>query len=817
MKRNKSIRVFLGILLTAFLLIPSGLSIKAEDLSEPSTEETLQAAVMEEASAEEAPVVEAEKEMLPSEEIKPAAEPPKEEAVEQLPEEAVKEEEALPLEEVQGTPPSEEVEEPVDLPPEEIPVEQTKEDLPLEMAPEPQVQAMAAPLEEKTLDIATYDGDLDKLNFMQYMEWLKHFLLKQDCDWEGATEHPLGFLAGIGELLNIDPAELLEENLKVLTIKKHWYDGDDPLRPHVVIAKLIANGQTAAYLPILKGTGYALQLYLPSKDQDGNSIIYTVKEEVPHGYIGMVEQDGNTFHLYNHKAMMLSVEKIWTEDAEDIRPHHITYEVLANGAVYGEEGMLSAEENWKDEFLVPQYDEEGEVSYTLKEEPLEGYVTTYEEAMPVETARTMEGEKNCEHYKTLSMRIINTFTNEKEITIKKVWMDETEDMRPETLKIMLHQDELLYETLTLEGPAWEEKKTVPVYDMETFEKHLYEVMEEEVPEGYESSVEGMTITNKWIGIIEYVTLAGEKTWMDDGKDRPESITVHLMNGETVVESKTVKEVEGTWTYSFKAPKYDSEENLISYTVKEEPVPGYETIQGEGYDLMNRRAELIDISGEKTWDDLRGRPASITVALYRGEEKMKETTVTKNEEGRWLYTFEDVPGFDDMGMPYSYSVKENYVMGYDAEYSGYNIKNIQQRATLRILKVNDINQPLSGAVFEVRTSQGEVLGTLTTGEDGTATMMLPLGIYRVVETKAPAGYELGDINRMVILFNKNQIVTTEIVNEFGEIEDVDPLPLPEEEDTNSLPQTGEASSSVFYVLGLFSLMVGSQSFRRKKER
>jgi len=88
---------------------------------------------------------------------------------------------------------------------------------------------------------------------------------------------------------------------------------------------------------------------------------------------------------------------------------------------------------------------------------------------------------------------------------------------------------------------------------------------------------------------------------------------------------------------------------------------------------------------------------------------------------------------------------------------------------------------------------------------------------VVEIKAPAGYELGNINRMVILFNKNQTVTTEIVNEFGEIEDVDPLPLPEDDDTNSLPQTGEASSSAFYVLGLFSLMVGSQALRRRKER
>ena len=270
MKRNKSIRVFLGILLTAFLLIPSGLSIKAEDLSEPSTEEALPEAVLEEASAEEAPVVEAEKEMLPVEEIEPAAEPPKEVAEEALPEEAVKEEKEPSPEEAQ-----------IELPPEEVPAEQTIEDLPEEMAPAPQMNAMAVPTEEKTLDIATYHGDLDKLNFIQYMEWMKHFLLEQDCDWEGITDHPLGFLTGIGELLSIDPAELLEENMKVLTIKKHWYDGDDPLRPHVVIAKLIANGQTAAYLPILKGTGYALQLYLPSKDQDGNSIIYTVEEEVP--------------------------------------------------------------------------------------------------------------------------------------------------------------------------------------------------------------------------------------------------------------------------------------------------------------------------------------------------------------------------------------------------------------------------------------------------------------------------------------------------------------------------------------------------------
>ncbi len=811
MKRNKSIRVFLGILLTAFLLIPSGLSIKAEDLSEPSNEEAPPAVVLEEEAKEEAEALETA-EMLPIEEPEPADELLEEE-IEEVP--VALEEEVLPEEEVKESLPPKEEEALEALPSEEEPLMENKEIQPEVLEEAPVMKAMAAPVEEKVLDLKTYHGDPGALNFMQYMEWMKYFCMDLDLPDEGSLTHPFGFITGIADLLGIDPLEMLNENLKVLTLKKHWYDGDDPMRPHYVTAKLLANGETAAYLPLLKGTGYELQLYLPNKDQDGNIITYSVEEEVPHGYIGMVEKDGNTYHLYNHKAMMLSVEKSWVEDVEEIRPQSITYEVLANGMVYGEERMLQEENDWKEEFLVPQYDEDGEIQYSLKEMPLEGYVTTYEETVPVETARTMEGEHDCDHYKTLSMRIINTFTNEKDLTIKKIWIDETEEMRPNLLETMLHQDGKLLETISLTGPSWEVVKTVPVYDMETYEKHVYEVMEEEVPEGYEATVEGVTITNTWIGIIEYVTISGEKTWLDDGEDRPESITVHLMNGEKMVDTKIVKEVEGAWTYSFKAPKYDEEENLIDYTVKEEPVPGYETLEGEGNDLVNRRAELMDISGEKTWDDLRGRPASITVALYRGEEKVLEKTVTKNEEDRWLYIFEDVPGYDEMGLPYTYSVKENYLMGYDVEYSGYNIKNIQQRATLRILKVNDINQPLAGAVFEVRTSTGEVLGTLTTGADGTATMMLPLGIYRVVETKAPTGYVLGNINRMVILFTKNQTVTTEIINEFDEIEDVDPLPLPEDED--NLPQTGEASGSAFYVLGLFSLMVGSQALRRRKNQ
>lgn len=62
MKRNKGIRIFLGILLTAFLLIPNGLSIKAEDLTEPSSHETVPEVTLEEKTTPEE--VEPDKEEL---------------------------------------------------------------------------------------------------------------------------------------------------------------------------------------------------------------------------------------------------------------------------------------------------------------------------------------------------------------------------------------------------------------------------------------------------------------------------------------------------------------------------------------------------------------------------------------------------------------------------------------------------------------------------------------------------------------------------------------------------------------------------------
>ena len=107
----------------------------------------------------------------------------------------------------------------------------------------------------------------------------------------------------------------------------------------------------------------------------------------------------------------------------------------------------------------------------------------------------------------------------------------------------------------------------------------------------------ITVYAKWefTGTGAKVTISGEKHWDDNNNatgKRPASITVKLMNGETVVDTKTVSvDKEGKWAYSFEASKYTDEGTQISYTIAEDPVTGYEKVanqEADGkYDLTNR--------------------------------------------------------------------------------------------------------------------------------------------------------------------------------------------------------------------------------------
>ena len=87
-------------------------------------------------------------------------------------------------------------------------------------------------------------------------------------------------------------------------------------------------------------------------------------------------------------------------------------------------------------------------------------------------------------------------------------------------------------------------------------------------------------------------------------------------------------------------------NKITYTITEDEVADYAS-QVIGYNVTNTHTpEIITISGTKTWEDNNDldckRPESITINLLADGSKKTSKTVTPNSEGKWEYTFENLP-------------------------------------------------------------------------------------------------------------------------------------------------------------------------------
>jgi len=86
--------------------------------------------------------------------------------------------------------------------------------------------------------------------------------------------------------------------------------------------------------------------------------------------------------------------------------------------------------------------------------------------------------------------------------------------------------------------------------------------------------------------------------------------------------------------------------------------------------------------------------------------------------------------------------------------------------LEVVKKDEAGKLLAGAEFEVRDANDKVVGTITTDANGIATLKdLPFGTYKIIETKAPEGYEL-DATPKTITISKgdpNGVISITIEN------------------------------------------------------
>ena len=596
-------------------------------------------------------------------------------------------------------------------------------------------------------------------------------------------------------------------NLRVGTTEvagtKTWLDDNSPERPESITMNLLQNGKVIESIEVTAETEWTYSFEeLDQYDEQGVVYTYTVEEQTVEGYETTIEG----YDVTNLRVGTVDVAgtKTWLDDNSEERPESITVNLLQNGEVIDSQ-VVTSETEWSYAFSeLPEFDDVGKAyEYTVTEEAVEGYETT------------IEG------YDITNLRVGTT-----EVTGIKTWLDDNSVDRPESITINLLQNgKMIDSTVVTSETEW----TYAFEELDQYDEqgvvYTYTVTEDAV-EGYQETIEGYDVTNLRVGIVEVV---GTKTWLDDNsEERPESITVNLLQNGEVIDSKVVT-AETDWAYTFDGlPEFDQQGVVYTYTVEEQPVEGYQTTI-EGYDITNLRVGMTSVEGEKVWEDndFVGRPETITVHLLQNGELLGTKEVTSETD--WTFAFTDLPKYDDKGKLYVYTVSEEAVTGYTTTIEDYTITNKLVYGEVVVTKVDEDNKQkvLEGAVFDLLTASGEeVQKGLVTDSNGQIRIEdLQPGNYMLIETKAPQGYVLDTTPlEFTIELNPSETILLEITNKQDRIaispeEDKKPIVKPtaptKPEGGNRLPNT--ATSIYNYGLaGLLFLLGGAWLVRRRKQ-
>ena len=399
-----------------------------------------------------------------------------------------------------------------------------------------------------------------------------------------------------------------------------------------------------------------------------------------------------------------------------LRPTEITVRLFNDTVEVDSKIVTAVNGKWTYEFTnLPKYetghenDEKYLINYTIKEDPVKSYETTYKQ--------TING-----------FNIVNKHTPKLiNISVKKIWNDDNNNdgKRPESITLRLFKGEgtaktevktvtLTRTAATTDSATWTYEFT-DLPEKENGNKIIYTVTEDEVTD-YTGKVTGnmetgFTITNTHTNVTKDLTI--EKIWQDsnnnDGK-RPESITVRLYKlvGQDKIEvantaatlTRANATSENNWSYTYSnLPKYENGEE-ITYIVEEDELdsslgytPEYDY---DNYKIFNiYRTEIFSIEGTKEWDDdnnrdgLRPNTIKVTLTGKVGTKEVYKETKTVSAADNWSYEFTDLAKYN-AGSIIDYKISEKNVEGYSPTIDNYNIKNTHtpEKVTITGKKVWD---------------------------------------------------------------------------------------------------------------------------------
>ncbi|MDF9448162.1 Cna B-type domain-containing protein, partial [Bacillus toyonensis] len=428
---------------------------------------------------------------------------------------------------------------------------------------------------------------------------------------------------------------------------KTWKGGTEEEHKAIKV-DLLQNDTVIATQEVSKETGWKYEFKdLVAFDANGKAYKYEVKERPVAGY----QSDVHGYDITNTKVGETKVEgtKTWNDNNATDRPSSIKVDLLQNGKVVDTKEVTAAT-NWKYTFEKLQaYDANGVAyKYEVKEQQVAGYKSELK-----------------------GYDITNTKVGETKVEGTKTWKDDNAKDRPEMIKVDLLQNGKVVDTKEVTAATnWKYTfEKLQAYDANGA-AYKYEVKEQAVP-GYESKVSGTDITNTKVGKTK---VEGTKTWNDgNATDRPTMIKVDLLQNGNVIQTHDVLAVLG-WKYIFSdLEAYDAEGKAYEYTVKEQPVPGYES-KVSGTDITNTKVGQTKVEGTKTWkdDNATDRPEMIQVDLLQNGTVIATQEVSKVTD--WKYEFKDLVAYDANGVAYKYKVKEQPIAGYESKVNGYDITN-----------------------------------------------------------------------------------------------------------------------------------------------
>ncbi|MCY7155676.1 Cna B-type domain-containing protein, partial [Streptococcus gallolyticus subsp. gallolyticus] len=201
-----------------------------------------------------------------------------------------------------------------------------------------------------------------------------------------------------------------------------WNDANnqDGIRPESITVHLLANGEeTGQTATASEATGWKYEFADMDRYKDGQEIVYSVVEDEVDDYTSQ-PTGMNVTNSHEPETISVSGGKTWSDndDQDGKRPDSITVNLLANGTVVDTK-TVTADDNWSYSFTdLPKYDNGNEITYTVTEDTVADYTTTYD-----------------------GYNITNSYTpGETSITVTKVWDDNNDQdgIRPDAIQVQLY-------------------------------------------------------------------------------------------------------------------------------------------------------------------------------------------------------------------------------------------------------------------------------------------------------------------------------------------------------------------------------------------